>query len=240
MDRAKLLNKMAPAEFVLFDFNPASVAVTKELGSGLDAASIPSASSGFAGNMGLVFRGTKPTKLTITDAILDGADTKPRADLLLGFMSPGGGLLGKLVGAAVATLTGRPSLATQLPTLVFQWGPPVMGFSWECTMASLNVNYVRFGPDGIPSRAKVTMSLMEQPSLLGISPTNPTSGGIAGRERHVVVEGESLVTIAQRTYGNPRAWRPLAAANGIDDPFRVSPGTVVYLPAYEELANGAR
>lgn len=240
MERAKLINKMAPAEVVLFDFNPASVTVSKELGSGVDNASIPSASQGFAGNMGLVFRGTKPTQLTINEAILDGPDTKPRADLLLGFMSPGGGLLGKVVGAAIATATGRPSLATQLPTLIFQWGPPVMGFSWECTMGSLTVTYTRFGSDGVPARAKVTLKLIEQPSLLGISPTNPTSGGIAGRERHVVVEGENLATIAQKAYGNPRAWRPLAEVNGIDDPFRLRPGTVVYLPAYEELTPGAR
>jgi nucleoid-associated protein YgaU len=45
-----------------------------------------------------------------------------------------------------------------------------------------------------------------------------------------------LASVAFAEYGDPNAWRPLAAFNGIDDPLRVPTGTVLLLPSPEELA----
>jgi nucleoid-associated protein YgaU len=53
-----------------------------------------------------------------------------------------------------------------------------------------------------------------------------------------MVAGENLQHIATANYGRPGAWRALAAANGIEDPFAVRPGTVIYLPAVTELTDG--
>jgi nucleoid-associated protein YgaU len=36
-------------------------------------------------------------------------------------------------------------------------------------------------------------------------------------------------------YGSAQRWRDIAAANGIDDPFRVRPGTTLYLPSQAEV-----
>jgi hypothetical protein len=52
---------------------------------------------------------------------------------------------------------------------------------------------------------------------------------------HVVLEGESLATIAYREYGDPGLWRQVAEANRIDDPFRVRAGHRVLLPTVAEL-----
>jgi nucleoid-associated protein YgaU len=67
-------------------------------------------------------------------------------------------------------------------------------------------------------------------------PTNPTSGGLPGRKRHIVGHGESLPLIAAQTYGHPGLWRAVAHANGIDDPFRMTPGRVLFLPSVSELS----
>jgi nucleoid-associated protein YgaU len=47
----------------------------------------------------------------------------------------------------------------------------------------------------------------------------------------VVKRGQSLATIASAEYGDPRAWRIIADANGIDNPLRLAPGTRLLLPA---------
>jgi nucleoid-associated protein YgaU len=48
---------------------------------------------------------------------------------------------------------------------------------------------------------------------------------------HVVIENETLSSIAQTLYGNPQLWRPIAIANGIDDPREISTGQVLRVPA---------
>ena len=48
--------------------------------------------------------------------------------------------------------------------------------------------------------------------------------------------GESLPLIAARSYGHPGLWRALADANGIDDPFRMTPGRALLLPSVTELS----
>jgi nucleoid-associated protein YgaU len=55
---------------------------------------------------------------------------------------------------------------------------------------------------------------------------------------HKVIAGDSLASIAFREYGDPAKWRPLAAANNIDDPIRLCVGTTLIVPAAGELAGG--
>ena len=51
---------------------------------------------------------------------------------------------------------------------------------------------------------------------------------------HVLTEGETLHSVAWAEYRQARYWRGLAAFNGIDDPLRVEPGTMLL------AANAAR
>ena len=46
---------------------------------------------------------------------------------------------------------------------------------------------------------------------------------------------DTLAGVALDTYGNPAIWRPLAAANQIDDPLRTRPGSALFLPDRTEL-----
>ena len=47
----------------------------------------------------------------------------------------------------------------------------------------------------------------------------------------VLREGETLSAIAAEVYGNPRLWRVIADANGIERPRFVEPGTPLHIPA---------
>ena len=47
----------------------------------------------------------------------------------------------------------------------------------------------------------------------------------------VVKRGQSLATIAAAEYGDSRAWRIIADANGIDNPLDLVPGSRLLLPA---------
>jgi phage tail-like protein len=128
----------------------------------------------------------------------------------------------------------KPTGAThpKLPLLTFSWG----SFKWDVRLMSADISYTRFSTQGTPIRAQVTLKCISN-----VNPpthTNPTSGGLAGRRSHVVVASENLQHVAMANYGRPGDWRAVAAANGIEDPLRVRPGAVIYLPAAEELTPG--
>jgi len=222
--KAQLVNKLMPAEMVTFDFNPDKLTMKRDA----DTSHGPTGKGSTPG----IFRGSKPASLSGT-GYLEGADVKSRSEQLLAWCEPGGGLLGKAMGAALGALSsGRMNLSSKLPTLIFSWGP----FLMECHLSNTTVGFERFDRTGAPTRAKVDFVLVEEPSLLGLLPTNPTSGGVPGRKRHVVSQGDTLALIAAQTYGHPGLWRAVAEANGIDDPFRMKPGQVLLLPSVSELS----
>ncbi|BCB88712.1 CIS tube protein [Phytohabitans suffuscus] len=227
---------------VPFTFNPEEVRVTRRVdlrsrGTVSDAAGIPK------GSTGSIFRKAPPAEISLSNVVFDGASTKLHCDQLLNWMSPGGGAAGQMAGMGLSVMAtkirkapGGLGLATKMPELVFQWGPPMAGFTMHVVLHMCTIAYKRFNPAGIPIRAMVSMTLTEEPNLLSTLPTNPTSGGEPGRARHTVTSGESLHSIATDRYGAPGYWRALAGVNDIDDPLRVRPGQVVYLPNQDELA----
>jgi nucleoid-associated protein YgaU len=56
---------------------------------------------------------------------------------------------------------------------------------------------------------------------------------------HMVVEGDTLASVAYKQYGNAGWWRPLANANGIDDPLKVGAGTRLMVPDIDDAFNQA-
>ncbi|HEX4701575.1 MAG TPA: hypothetical protein VH352_05545 [Pseudonocardiaceae bacterium] len=223
---------------VWFDFHPDAITMSRQVQMG----SRPSASSHSgspAGASPSIFRGAAGSTINIRNAYLTGMTTKPRCDTLLGWLSPGGGLLGALIGGAISAATGgRVNLASEQPTVTFSYGPPEMGFLYMTKIQNVGIKYTRFTREGIPVRASVDISMVEQPSLLGSLPTNPTSGGLPGRKSHTVSAGENLQSVAVENYGSPGLWRRIAETNDIDDPLRVRPGHGVYLPNPDELFSG--
>ena len=233
MALASLTSLMPPAN-VAFDLNPDQIQVSRQ-SSSMNRGSSSSNSGTPAGASASIFKKSAPPVITLSRVTFFGADTKSRCDQLMTWMSPGGGLLGALAGAAISAATGGAvNLASRPPTVIFQWGPP-SAFLYSGIITSVNVTYNRFAPDGSPLRAEVTIRLAEQPSLLGLLATNPTSAGLPGRKAHTVTSGDSLARIATEQYGSPGRWRQIADANGIDDPLGVRPGERVYLPNPEEL-----
>jgi nucleoid-associated protein YgaU len=229
----KIFEIGAPYHFVLFDHNPEQLKITraaKNMGTsfGRSTGGGSSGSGGAAGSSGVVNRGNEPTKMTITKARLVGPECKPMCDRLLSWLSPR--KMNAIEMAATALMTG----GFITPILLVQWGPPLMGFTFQAQLTSVTIDYVRVSALGIPTHATALLQLQEYPQIVSL--TNPTSGGRPGRNRHMVTSHETLASIATDTFGNPNAWRAIADINDIDDPTSIRPGDIVYLPAPEELA----
>jgi nucleoid-associated protein YgaU len=85
-----------------------------------------------------------------------------------------------------------------------------------------------FKPSGMPVRARLTVAFKEFARLeveieegLFIGP--PTVRNL--------VEGETLSQLAHEYLGDAGAWRVIALANGIDDPFDLRPGRRIVIPS---------
>lgn len=228
--KAKLISERMPFQIVEFDFNPETLKYTRFVAQRNGANASPAG----AGATPSILLGSKPKKLAGFGYMV-GDDVHDRATQLYDWMEPGGGLLGQLIGAAIGALTGgRINLAAKQPPLIFQWGTQIM----RCIITKVDVDFERFTSSGDPDRAKVTFELLEENDIFGMLPTNPTSGGLPGRQRHVVSASENVQTISTAAYGNPGTWRAVAHANDIDDPFRVKPGDTIYLPNANEIIDG--
>lgn len=226
---------------VIFDFNPMAIKIVHQhqrqpvnSGNSKSNASKPGGSGGgSSGGGGAGGGGNKqplgheeriaaagPTTITLNNLIFTGSGTVDNCKTLLGWSYP--------------NIKDGSATNAEMTQLTFTWGDKI---NYPVTMVSADVTYDRFSSAGNPIRATVVLSLRYE----GTTPpgTNPTSGGIPGRRRHILVSGENLQHIATANYGRPGAWRALAAANGIENPLAVQPGTVIYLPAAAELADGS-
>lgn len=118
--------------------------------------------------------------------------------------------------------------------------PPFVSFGWgtqiylDCAIVkSVSVKFTRFKAGGAPIRAIATVTLEElKPAA---AKQNPTSGTLDIQTERVVSAGDTLASIAYRELGSPALWRAIAQANGIDDAFRVKPGTVLMIPSVGSL-----
>jgi nucleoid-associated protein YgaU len=114
--------------------------------------------------------------------------------------------------------------------------PPLVAFVWDRqvftgVLENLGVTYVLFRPDGVPLRAKLTMSLKEDTSSL-VPPTPLLSPNV--EKSFMVRRGDTLASISQALYRSPAHWRELATANGIVDPRRLRPGQVLTIPRLDQ------
>ncbi|MCB5164595.1 hypothetical protein LG634_07070 [Streptomyces bambusae] len=227
---------------VPFLLNPDKITISREVGYRSHGSS--SANGSQQGETGTSFQRAEALKINLSDVVFTGPETKELCDQLLNWMSPGGGAAGQV--SAAKHVQKRSALSrygfldddsyNQLPVVTFTYGPPMQGFYYNVVLLSASINYQRFTRAGIPIRARATIQMKEQPTLLGTLPTNPTSGGLPGRRAYTVTEGEDLVNLARSQYGSTSHWRKVADANAIDDPLRMRPGTTVYLPSPQELA----
>ncbi len=112
--------------------------------------------------------------------------------------------------------------------------PPIVNFVWSKNefrgvIDSLNVSYVLFSPEGIPLRAKLSLTLKEyRPVEIQLKDTPKTSPDL--EKTWVVRRGDRLSAIAAAVYRDPAEWRAIAEANQIRDPRSLRPGLVLTLP----------
>ena len=197
-----------------------------------------------------------PTELSITkantwtvDAIKGTSFPKPKfgggkpremsVNLLLDESIPNGGMSVKKMADELLKMmdvpsgTGGGNAKAAPPHVTFKWGD-VPSFKAACT--SLTITFQLFKPNGTPIRADVKLALTQvEPASSASSnspsrPTNPTTRSDGGLGVHVVRDGDSLHSIAHRSYGDPNRWRMIAEANGIDNPLHLRRGTALDLP----------
>lgn len=112
--------------------------------------------------------------------------------------------------------------------------PPIVAFSWDTqvfkgVIDSLTIGYVLFTPDGVPLRAKLSLTLKEyRPAAVQFRESPTLSPDFD--KTFVVRAGDTLSGIAGQVYRDPARWRDIARANGIADPRRIRPGDALRLP----------
>jgi hypothetical protein len=120
------------------------------------------------------------------------------------------------------------------PLLEFRWGMSNVLQGMKFYLESVDATYTLFRVDGTPIRATCKITLVEWSNPA--SRQNPTSGGQPGMESHLLIDGESLHSVAWSRYGDASFWRALAEFNGIDDPLRVPSGTRLLIPPRRDAA----
>jgi nucleoid-associated protein YgaU len=128
------------------------------------------------------------------------------------------------------------------PIVTFIWGsdfpgnelPDQLGSqgrnSFTGVVTNIRQTFTLWSSGGIPLRAKLSLTLREyvalQDQLQALNLASPSK-----THSYVLARGDTLGLIASNFYFDPGLWRPIALANGIDDPRRLMPGTILTVPA---------
>ncbi len=113
--------------------------------------------------------------------------------------------------------------------------PPVAVFAWAsltftCVLTRATQTFTMFRPDGTPVRARLRVAFTEITN--GVTEAKETKRETADYTKVLVVAtGDRADAIAQRCYGSPALWRPIALANGIDDPRALRAGQPLRIPS---------
>lgn len=115
--------------------------------------------------------------------------------------------------------------------------PPICRFVWgeldfECVLQSASKQFTMFLSDGIPVRARVNVTFKEYNPPTWQTKETPRSSPDKTKLRRVT-EDETLPLIAAAEYGDPTLWRPIAEANGIENPRSLTPGEELLVPTLE-------
>jgi nucleoid-associated protein YgaU len=164
------------------------------------------------------FGGGQPKKVSL-ELLFDTYDTRPDVPRQIDVRE----ITGKLWKMMYGTPRRQEPVTelTEPPHVEFRWG---RFWSFEAVIESITEKFTLFSPEGMPLRSTVNISLLQAKKENAWPGQNPTSGGAHNFAVHVVKEGETIDTIAFEEYGDPNAWRHLAAANRLDDPTRLRPG----------------
>ncbi len=115
--------------------------------------------------------------------------------------------------------------------------PPICKLGWgsfrfhdfQWVLQSLNQSFTLFFEDGTPARATLACNFKQWRSDETEKKLFKKESADV-RKTRVVHGGDTLSSIAGAEYNNPSLWRPIAEANHIDNPYRLTPGQVLAIP----------
>src|SRR3954452_1712630 len=160
--------------------------------------------------------GTLAMSLTL-DTTQDGSDVSQHTNKLLSLMV----VDDTLQGADKQRNSARP------PWVVFHWG---LMHSFKAVVERLQIRFTYFASNGTPLRAKADLALKQFADQKETPLQNPTSSTPTLQTIHHLQGGETLDRIAATYYADHSRWRLIAEANGVLDPLRLRPGTVLVIP----------
>lgn len=177
------------------------------------------------------FESSEPAKLTL-DLFFDTYEGDPPSGILAGlkamaatallpaeFQSPSGTDVVKYTDR-VAELARVNRELHRPPFCKLMWGEYQL---LHGVLSQLNQTFTHFKTDGTPVRATLACTFLHaQPS--------PELHSADVAKKRVVRRGDTLSSIAHEEYNDASLWRPIARANGIEDPRRLEPGRVLIIP----------
>lgn len=111
------------------------------------------------------------------------------------------------------------------PVLLFTWG----SLSFTCVLAKVSQRFIMFRPDGVPVRARLQVTFNEFINAEAAAREAKLETTDFSHE-HLVLEGETLSSIAATVYRDPARWRPIAIANRVDRPQALAVGSRLIVP----------
>lgn len=112
------------------------------------------------------------------------------------------------------------------PILLFQWGT----LSLRCVLAQVSQRFIFFRADGVPVRARLNVTFNEYIDAEREA-REVNRQTVDFTKFYQVLEGETLSQIATKFYEDPQKWRPIAIANGINDPRAIFVGQELVVPS---------
>ena len=140
---------------------------------------------------------------------------------------------GKLQQLLVVT-TDNGNNGKRPPVVELSWGQAQsnVGFPFKCVLESLKQQFTLFTSDGMPVRAKVSVSFKEYELPKEEQQREPRRSSYPART-YTVREGDSLSGVAAYVWNDSAKWRLLAEANEISNPRTLEPGRPLIVPAIE-------
>lgn len=117
--------------------------------------------------------------------------------------------------------------------------PPILQVDWgslhlQCVLAKANQKFLRFLPNGLPCRARLTVTFNEYlDAETQVAEANLQTADFT--KVHVTKDGDTLSSIAGLLYEDALKWRPIALLNGIADPRSIVPGQELRIPSLPYL-----
>jgi phage protein U len=223
LKKAKLVVVEGGSGSLEFQFNPSKYSVTRNASwnHAPSSSGISEAAAQYVGE-------SSPSELKIDDILFDAYEE------LMGDVSEP---VKKLLDWTRPTQQSQQANAPQPPILKFEYGGNPVLDDFKGYLESVSATYTMFNKGGKPIRAKVSLSLKSTKKYGQQPAQNPTSGSRETRRTRLLVDGDSLHSIAYAEFGVARYWRGLAAFNDIDDPLRVRSGMRILIPTADEAAD---